>query len=185
MQKSTAGWLPVGQVIGSLNKRGGTFIRQFGERKRFTQWNEGKLILAFYNSGKNLFFDGNFELPTSHYCRSWHWIPFATFQRPMFIALLKMTEQAFTFFGKPEILFQHMGHDSFGRVEIRIGQNSSSDRVPCNRTTIPAYNILYVSVNKDYRVSNKLLVMQPLPCTLLPYGAHWMTIPLTPHRLAF
>jgi hypothetical protein len=112
------------------------------------------IIWAFYNSGRQVFYDGQNLPPTTYYDKLWIHLPFQRYRNPQTHV---MSED-----GKHLFVVQTLGHDKNMFVRLIVGCTSKP-------ISIPPGHILYVARGDSCSVKGKLLQRQVLPFrTVIP-----------------
>jgi len=145
-------WIPIGEAIQVLTSPQ-HIITNYKQRATWSLENLGCLILAFYNTGHNLFIDPKNQRANSYYDYSWAWMKYCDFSNG----------------GYGGLLMADINSRSLFRM-IHLGHNQQDQSVRINLSgvvmSIPKCCIQYVAIKKNGYIEDTLLVHQPLPMKL-------------------
>jgi len=142
-------WIPIGEAIQVLTSPQ-RIIANYKQRATWSLENLGCLILAFYNTGHNLFMDPKNQRANSYYDYSWIWMKYRDF-----------SDTGIFITDRRCFCMVHLGHNPDDHsVRIKLSGVSMS---------IPKCCIQYVAIRKNGNsgfIEDTLLVHQPLPMKL-------------------
>ena len=124
----------------------------------------GRKIISFYNNGKNIFIDTEWNTPTTFYTNPWKWIVFRDFSQTRCV----MVGSPDCHGGQVMITLRLLGHsDEDQSAGIAVGSVHRLGLLKQARVfRIPNRCILFLAVN-GRGIPHSLIVYEPLPYDLV------------------
>lgn len=135
-------------------------IRNADARKLWMSQNEGCTILAFYNTGRNLFVEPDRRPATDFFNNDWIWVRYKTFKCRSKIRLTNSNK------GHNKIRLRHRGHNPDKSVVVSVTPSFYTKLLTVTKVIRPM-NIAFFAISEG-RVTSVLIQYQPLPIKLFP-----------------